>query len=129
MLHKDNRLTKVRDFNLLMKHGRWINGQLFNIKVLELAKFVSYFPKKEDPDNFKKQLRIAVNVSIKVSKSAVKRNRVKRQTSEVIRLLLKANTIKSGYYLLVNAKNEALEKNYAEISEEIQLLFKKAGVI
>ncbi len=129
MLHKDNRLAKVRDFNLLMKHGRWINGQLFNIKVLELAKFENHFPKKVDPNDFKKQLRLAVNVSVKVSKSAVKRNRLKRQASEVVRLLIKDSLLKNGYYLLVNAKHEALEKEYAEISEEIKLLFKKAGVI
>jgi len=129
MLHKDNRLAKVRDFNLLMKHGRWVNGQLFNIKVLELAKFENYFPKKVDPNDFKKQLRLAVNVSVKVSKSAVKRNRLKRQTSEVVRLLIKDGPLKNGHYLLVNAKHEALEKEYAEISEEIKLLFKKAGVI
>ncbi len=129
MLQKDNRLTKVRDFNLLMKYGSWINGRLFNVKALELAKFENYFPKMEDKDNFKKQLRIAVNVGVKVSKSAVKRYRLKRQASEVVRLLLKERSLKNGYYILINAKSDVLEKDYPEISEEIKLLLKKSGLI
>jgi ribonuclease P protein component len=129
MMPKENRLAKVRDFNLLMNQGRWINGRFLDLKVLELGKAAEFLPKKIDIDNFIKQLRLAITVGIKVSKSAVKRNRLKRQIREVLGLLLKAGKIKSGFYLLMVARKDALEKNYAEISQEIELLLKKGRLI
>ena len=48
MLQENNSLKKVRDFNLLMKYGRWANGRLLDLKYLELAKIRNYFPKKEE---------------------------------------------------------------------------------
>jgi ribonuclease P protein component len=129
MLPKENRLAKVRDFNLLMKQGRWVNGGFLDIKVLELGKAVEFLPKKENADNFVKQLKLAIVVGLKVSKSAVKRNRLKRQVGEALGLLLKGGRMKTGFYLLVVARKEALEKNYAEISQEIELLLKKGRLI
>jgi len=129
MLPKDNRLAKVRDFNLLMKQGRWVNGQFLDIKVLELGKAVDFLPKKIEVNNFIKQLRLAITVGLKTSKSAVKRNQLKRQIREALGLLLKGSKIKRGYYLLVVARKEALDKNYAEISQEIELLLKKGRLI
>lgn len=125
MLKPINRLTKVRDFNLVMKHGRWISGQFLRIKWLKLANFEEYFPKKEDVDKFKKQLRLAIVVGVKVSKSAVKRNRLKRQMREAVRLFIKEDRLSEGYYLMLVAQKEILNKNYAEISEEIGLLLGK----
>jgi len=129
MLPKDNRLAKVRDFNLLMGQGRWVNGRFLDIKLLELRKAIDFLPKKIEVDNFIKQLRLAITVGLKVSKSAVKRNKLKRQIREVLRLMLKDENLKRGFYLLVVARKEALDKNYAEISREIELLLKRAGVI
>ncbi|MSU74948.1 MAG: ribonuclease P protein component [Candidatus Magasanikbacteria bacterium] len=128
MLQTSNRLTKVRDFNLIMKYGRWANGSFLDLKYLELAKITNYFPKKEDPDKFKKQLKLAITVGLKVSKSAVKRNRVKRQIREVLRLLIKDGRITGGRYLLFVARKNILEKNYAEISEEVMLLLKRSNI-
>lgn len=129
MFKPDNRLAKVRDFNLVLKYGRWANGLFLDVKVLELAKFPNYFPKKEDPDKFQKQLRIAITVGLKVSKSAVKRNRAKRQVSEVLRLLIKDAKLKTGYYLMFVAKKDILTKNYADISQEVTLLLNKGKVL
>ena len=129
MLPQENRLRKVRDFNLVMKHGQWVNGQFLDLKVLELAKIRDLFPKKEDPNNFKKQLRLAIAVGLKVHKSAVKRNRLKRQIRELLRILLKGRLIKIGYYVLVVAKKTVLAKGYAEISQELNVLLKRAGLI
>lgn len=129
MLPKNNRLAKVRDFNLLMKLGRWINGHYFNMKVLELGKAAGFAPKKTGADNFVKQLKLAITVGLKVSKSAVKRNRLKRQVAEVLRQWQEEGKMKSGLYLLVVAKKEAPEANMAQISQELILLSKKAGLI
>jgi len=129
MLKPADRLKKVRDFNLLIKHSRWVSGSFLDIKYVNLAKIQDYFPKKEDPESFKKQLKLAIVVSTKVSKSAVKRNRLKRQMREVVRPLIKQGSLKHGYYIMILAKSIALEKSYADISQEIKLLFKKIKVL
>lgn len=129
MLLKNCTLAKKRDFNLLLKHGYFINNTFFSVKVLKLDKISNYFPKNEDATNFKKQLRIAISIGLKISKSAVKRNKLKRQVKEVLRLSLKDDQLKTGYYLLFIAKPGSLTKTYAEISTEIELLLKKSKVL
>jgi len=129
MLLQDNRLRKMRDFSLIIKHGQWINGRFLDIKYLELAKNQNFFPKKENPESFKKQLRIAFSVGLKISKSAVKRNRVRRQMSECFRLLVKDNKLSIGYYILIVPKKEVLEKEYAEISQEIESLLRRCAIL
>ncbi|KKR34829.1 MAG: Ribonuclease P protein component [Candidatus Magasanikbacteria bacterium GW2011_GWA2_40_10] len=129
MLQQENRLRKLRDFTLVMKHGQWVNGRFLDIKVLELAKNQNFFPKKEDPESFQKQLKLAIAAGLKVHKSAVKRNRVRRQIREVLRLLLKDGQIKTGYYILVVAKKDILDKDYAEISDELKVLLSRVKVI
>jgi len=129
MLPPNNRLKKIRDFNLLMEHGRWYNGSFLNIRVLELARLrKEYYPKKVD-DNFKNQLKLAFAVGLKVHKGAVKRNRVRRQMREVARLLLKEDALKEGFYILFVAKKSVLDKSYAEISEEMKLLLRKDKIL
>ena len=127
MLQSINRLAKVRDFNLIIKYGRWVNGSFCDLKWLRLGTIQNYFPKKEDPEKFKKQLKLVFTVGVKISKSAVKRNRVRRQMREVVRLLIKDHQLQNGYYLLFVAKKPILEKNYSEIREEMKLLLFKSG--
>ncbi|MFA6424151.1 MAG: ribonuclease P protein component [Candidatus Magasanikbacteria bacterium] len=129
MYRKENHLTKVRDFNLVLKQGYWINDLFFSLKVLDLAKKEAYFPPKEDKDKFKKQLKLAVNVGLKVSKSAVVRNRAKRQVVEVLRAMMAKDEILEGYYLFFVAKPNIKEKSFAEISDEVKLLLQKANVL
>lgn len=129
MLLAENRLKKVRDFNLLMKYGYWKKGQFLDIKTLELAKIENYFPLKEDKKEFKKQLKLAIVAGLKVSKSAVKRNRFRRQVSEAVRLLLKNKKTRNGFYVLIVVKSDILKKNYAEISQEVELLFRQAKLM
>lgn len=129
MYKKENHLTKVRDFNMVLKHGFWVNGVFLSLKVLELAKSTAYFPPKEDVDKFKKQLKLAINVGLKVSKSAVVRNRAKRQVREAVRLVMKENSIKEGFYLFFVAKPNIKDKSYAEISQEVKVLLERAKVL
>jgi ribonuclease P protein component len=129
MLQNENRLTKVRDFNLVMEHGRWVNGVFLDAKVLELAKNQNYFPAKIDPEIFKKQLKIAFTVGIKVSKSAVKRNRARRQLREAVRLLVLDQKIVPGHYILFVARPKILEADYASLSQEVESLLRRAKVL
>lgn len=125
MLPKENRLTKIRDFNLLFKHGVYISGQFLDLKLLKLAKIPDYFPKKEDSATFINQLLIGISVGVKVSKKAVLRNKIKRQIREVLRLSLQKNEIIPGYYLLFIAKKEAAGKEYSEFEKEVHCLLSK----
>ena len=129
MLNKDNRLAKKRDFDLVLKHGRWTNGRFLDLKVLQLAQIKQFFPKKEDTEAFVKQLKIAFAVGLKVDKRAVARNRAKRQISEVVRLLVKENVVKNGAYLLFVAKKDIITKSFAEISAETKLLLQHSGAL
>ncbi|MFA6547986.1 MAG: ribonuclease P protein component [Candidatus Magasanikbacteria bacterium] len=129
MYKKENHLTKVRDFNLVLNHGYWVNNQFLSLKVLELAKNEAYFPPKEDVDKFKKQLKLAVSVGLKVSKKAVVRNRAKRQIVEVLREIMKGEAIREGYYLFFVAKPNIVGKTFAEISGEVKVLLKNAKVL
>lgn len=129
MYTKEQHLKKKRDFNLILKYGTWVNGGFLSLKVLDLAKNEAYFPKKEDVDKFKKQLKLAINIGLKVSKKAVERNRAKRQVTEVLREVMKKDGIKIGYYLFFVAKPMIKDKNFAEISEEVKLLLQRAKVL
>jgi len=124
MLQKENRLTKVRDFNLLFNHGAWANTANFSLRFLCLEKNKNQIPKKEEEEVFVKQLRIGFTVGVKISKSAVKRNRLKRQMREIVRLLIKDNQIKNGFYLLFVAKAGAIGLSYEEITAQIISLLK-----
>lgn len=126
MLQTENRLIKVRDFNLLLKHGAWFNSDNFSLRVLDLGKSQNVVPVKEDKSIFVKQLRIGFAVGLKISKSAVKRNRLKRQVREVVRLLLKEGKIKTGYYFLFVAKAGSLNLDYEKIELQVLELLKKA---
>lgn len=125
MLPKENRLTKIRDFNLLFKHGVYISGHLLDLKLLRLDKILDYFPKKEDPHKFLKQLLIAISVGVKISKKAVIRNKIKRQIREILRLSLQKKEVMPGYYLLFIAKKEAVRKEYGELEKEVKNLIGK----
>jgi ribonuclease P protein component len=129
MLLSENRLKKVRDFNLLIKKGRWVNGRFFDLKYLELAKFTDLRPKTQKADEFLSQLKIAFGVGLRISKSAVKRNRLRRQLSEAVRLFLKTGRVKPGYFFLFSAKAGSLGATYEQITQEVEFLFKAANLV
>jgi len=129
MLKPENRLKKVRDFNLLLKHGHWIKGKFIDLNFLFLPKIRENFPKKVDPCEFALQLKVAFAVGLKISKSAAKRNRLRRQMREIVRLFVKDKKITVGYYLLFVARAGSLEKKYEEINQEMISLLKKARVL
>ena len=65
MLLKENRLKKRKDFEILYKKGKSSGSKFLVFKYLKTQ--------PEDP------IRIAFVISNKTEKSAIKRNRIKRQ--------------------------------------------------
>lgn len=128
MLQAANRLAKTRDFNLLFKRGFWVKGNAVSLRILNLKENRLFFPKKENPNIFENQLKLAFSVGLRISKKAVERNKIKRQLREAARLLLRGDAVRSGYYIMVVPNPSIKQKNYAEISEEMKILFEKAGI-
>jgi len=124
MLQKQNRLKKMKDIDILMKEGRFVGGNLANAKVwwVDPSKYPRRKYKKED-------ILIGFAVGKKVHKGAVKRNRIKRQMREVVRLLLKENKIKPGAMVLLIAKGNIVGKSYGEIEKSIVSTLKNARLL
>jgi ribonuclease P protein component len=124
MLPRENRLKRMKDFEILFKEGVFVGGKNVALKIWKIDP--KKYPRREyDTSN----LLIGFVVGKKIAKSAVKRNRVKRQMREAVRLLLKKNKVKSGYMMLVMATSGVLDADYDEIEKNVMVLFKKARIL
>jgi ribonuclease P protein component len=130
MLPLENRLKKLRDFNLLMKYGRWITGVNVDVRFVTLARLnETVLPKRVEPTEFVGQLKFAFGVGTKFSKRAVVRNKVRRKLREVIRLLLKKPGIVSGQFILLVPKKPLIEAPYQQIEQEVKTLLARARLL
>ncbi|MBI4992671.1 MAG: ribonuclease P protein component [Candidatus Magasanikbacteria bacterium] len=123
MLPQENRLKHMKDFDILFKDGRFFAGKFVTAKIWKTEP--GKYPRRKYTTD---DLRIAFVVSVKVSKSAVKRNRTKRQMREVARLLLKDGKLKTGFHISIMAKPGAVGAEYMEIEKDIKLVLERAGV-
>src|SRR3989338_7855819 len=124
MLQQKNRLKKKRDIEITFEQGRFVGGNLVNLKVW-----------KVDPTKYPKrgytggELQFAFVVGVKIDKRAVMRNRLKRQMREVIRLLLLENKIPLGFFVMIMAKKEMLGVEYAKIDQDITAALRRSNII
>lgn len=114
----------MKDFEILFKEGYFINDELFSAKVWKTN--IEKYPKR----NYNvEDLKIGFVVGLKVSKSAVKRNRLKRQMREVVRIALKNKEFKKGFMIAIIAKPIALGVEYEKIEKGIMNILKKAKLL
>lgn len=111
MLPKENRLKKKKDFERVFKKGRGINQGFLFLK----------FQK----NNFEES-RFGFLVSQKVSKKAVVRNKIKRRLRGLISLNL--SQIKKGNDVVLVTRPGLEKKDFQEIKEMINKIFKKANL-
>jgi ribonuclease P protein component len=109
MLSKVQRLTRQLDFTKINRSSRPFYTSALRLKLL---------PNRSDFNRF------AVVVSTKVSKKATKRNRLRRQIREIIRL--NQPKIKSGYNIIISAQTAALNFDYQQLQQEFFKLLAKA---
>lgn len=113
----------MKDYEILFEEGKFVNGKLLGAKVWKID------PKKYEKRAYSSEnLLIGFVVSTKVSKNAVKRNRLKRQMREVVRLLLKDGGMKKGYMIAFIARAEMFGKEYEEIQKDMIGILKKAKI-
>lgn len=124
MLPQENRLKKMKDFEILYEEGKFFAGKFLNIKIWKIE------PEKYPRRDYKTDdLKIGFVVSTKISKSAVKRNRVKRQMREIVRLLLKDGKLKNGFHISIMAKPSMVGAEYWEIEKDVVLVLSRAGLV
>ena len=112
MLSKQNRLTKTREIERVMKMGRSFGTPLLGVKALA----------SENPTT-----RIAVVAGLSASKRAVLRNRAKRLIREALRKNLRA--VVSGADVVVTARAAIVGKTYEEVEDSLGFALRKLGLL
>lgn len=106
-------LKKSHDFQRVLKKGKWGGGNLINLYAI--------------PNGLNKNY-IGIAVGKKVSKSSVKRNRIKRLIREAYRL--SEDNFSLGYNIVIVWKTSCILElaNFNDIKNDIKKCFKKAGI-
>ena len=106
-------LKKNYEFQNVFKKGNWYGGNLLTIYVLKNSKYSNY---------------IGIAVGKKVSKSSVKRNRIRRLIKEAYRL--EENKIIKGINIIIVWKTSAAFElaNFKDIENDLKTCFEKASI-
>ena len=112
MLRSDHRLRRDQDFDAVFQKGRSVFDAVCGVKFGETGRPYS---------------RFAVVVGTKVSKSAVKRNRVRRQYREIIQKHLAA--LKPGLDVILLTSVKSLPLSFQEKEAGILRVFTKARLM
>ena len=112
MLQQKNRIRKKKEIEEIFKKGKGFKQDFLILKT-----------NKNNLDT----CRFAFIVSKKISKKAVIRNKIKRRLREAVRLKIKE--LKPGFDNLFIALHEIETKDFKEIQEAIEKLFKKSDLL
>lgn len=104
------RLSDKSEIKKTLKMGKRLDSDLFYIKFLPNSANLS---------------RFAIITGLKVSKSAVLRNRIRRRLSEIIRLNILE--VKSGYNIVLMIKPRALSQEYKNLKGALIKELSKIG--
>ena len=106
-------LKKSHEFQKTLKKGKWANASLINV----------YIDRNQLNKNY-----VGIAVGKKVSKSSVKRNRIKRLVREAYRL--NEHNLGKGFNIVIIWKTSCgIElANFHDIEKDLIYSFKKAGI-
>ena len=125
MLPETNRLKHRKDFSAVYRKGMRRNSAHFSLRALRKPKSVEL--SKPTAEKSLQPTRTGISISLKVSKRAVVRNRIKRQIRAALRHLLPR--LKFGWDLVIVVRPIAQQCNYAEILQELEQLLVEAEVL
>ena len=125
MLPETNRLKHRKDFSAVYRKGIRRNSAYLSLRALRKPKSVEL--SKPTAEKSLQPTRTGISISLKVSKRAVVRNRIKRQIRAALRQLLPR--LKFGWDLVIVVRPIAQECNYAEILQELEQLLVEAEVL
>jgi len=111
LLPKKLRLTKKKEFEKIFRKSEQLTEKIFVLKVRKNEFDYSCF---------------GFIVSLKISKKATARNRVRRQVQESIRANI--DGIKKGFDIIISAKPAIRDKSYKEINSIIKSALKRMGL-
>lgn len=112
MLPYKNRLIEKKDFEALHRAGKFLSYGSLAVK---------FFP------NGLTESRVGLAVGLKFSKKAIKRNKVKRQLREILRLNLAK--IVPGFDTIILVRKMPQELSYLELEQTVLILFQRAGLL
>lgn len=112
MLPKKYHLSKKNDFKKVFKEGRYYRRDFLSLKITENNFGIS---------------RFGFVVSLRISKKAVIRNKIRRRLSEIVRL--KLPQIKIGFDLVILTQPEIVGKGYQETEKALDALLKRAKIL
>ena len=113
MLPRSHRLNKKQDIEKVFRFGRSVYVGNLGLRLAPNKLPVS---------------RFTVVVSLKVSKKAVERNRIKRRLREILRQEIMP-AVKNGIDGLILTQKPLLELSFDELKQQTITLFKKARLI
>lgn len=113
MLPRENRLTKKKEFDRVLKKGAVIQSPSFGL----------FFVKEDDlaPSCF------GIVISNKISRLANRRNRVKRIIREALRGLLAR--IEPGFSFVFLSRRSIIDRTHEELEVEIKDVLRRAGAL
>lgn len=119
------RLRGHRCFNFLHRSGRRHHGTLM---ILRVVNGDARLLRKELRDLPSRGCRCALVISSKVSKRAVRRNRLRRLLHAHLRERLEHRSDLANRWLLLSLRPEAAEAEPAQLLEECDSLLRSAGL-
>ena len=124
-LRKANRLKHRKHFSAVFRKG--IRRQSANLTLRALKQSADSEGGKSPATGPEIPSGIGISVSLKVSKRAVTRNRIKRQIRAAFRQLLPQ--LKYGWWLVVVVKPKAEQCEYQQFLQELEQLLAEAEVL
>ena len=112
MLLKKYLLSKKKDFERIFKEGKYYRQDFAYFKIAKNNLEIS---------------RFGFVVSLKISKKAVMRNKIRRRLSEIIRLRIQQ--IKPGLDIVILTQPEIAGKSYLEIEQALIILLERARIL
>ncbi|MEN9207894.1 MAG: ribonuclease P protein component [Gloeomargarita sp. GMQP_bins_120] len=112
-LPRIHRLRGYRTFDAIYAEGHQLRSHFFRLRYRRLDETTP--------------VQMAVVVSSKIAKKAVRRNRLKRQIRAALRQLLPR--CGPGWQVIVSAQPPVLTGQYADFLRELEQLLQQAGVL